>query len=86
MKKVLVLFLLLLTFVSAEPLVVKDKEVIVGGRNFTYYCVDFKLWLETKNGNKDYSSTFIQVYRTDATNIPEKCSYNPDGTIKYNKQ
>ncbi len=86
MVRVLTIMLLVLLTARAEPIVVKDKEVKVGSRYFSYYCLDGKLWLETKNTYSDDTSTFVQVYRTNHTNMPMECSYNPDGSIRYEGQ
>lgn len=86
MKKVLVLFLLLLTFARAEPLIVKDKDIVVGDRTFSYYCIDYKLYLESYYNGHRSSGSINQVYATTASNVPISCSYNLDGNIHYNNR
>lgn len=85
MKKIILITLILIGYLNADTLIVKGPTKKVGDRDFTYYCVDSRLYLESKNSNRDNTSYFEQVIRRNNANytIPVKCTPLIDGTFTY---
>ena len=85
MKKILLTIMLFIYSLNADTLIVKGPIKKVGERDFTYYCVDGRLYLESKNINRDDTTTFEQVMkRTHVTYIvPAQCTLLVDGTFTY---